>query len=40
VTRVVVDGRDHLTLVADIAVPGDPARVALLNFLRTKVSNP
>jgi hypothetical protein len=32
--RVIVPGRDHLTLVADIALDGDPARVALLTFMR------
>ena len=29
----VIDGRDHLTLLADMALPGDAGRQALLNFI-------
>jgi predicted esterase len=31
--HVIVTGRDHLTLVSDMALDGDPGRVALLNFM-------
>ena len=33
----IVDGRDHLTLVADMALPDDPARQAMLNFIAAEL---
>lgn len=32
---VIVPGRDHLTVTARSALPGDPARVAILEFVRS-----
>jgi acetyl esterase/lipase len=40
-THVVVNGRDHLTIVSDMALADDPARVALRAFVRRHIdSNP
>jgi dienelactone hydrolase len=38
--HVIVAGRDHLTLVSDIALPGDPGRVHMLNFMRNNYRRP
>ena len=32
--HVIVPGRDHMTLLSDLALPGDPVRSRLLDFLR------
>jgi len=36
-TQVIVPGRDHMTIVSRPALPGDPGRVAWLDFMRTHV---
>jgi Carboxylesterase family/FG-GAP-like repeat len=33
----IIDGRDHLTLLADMALPGDPGRQAMLNFIAVEL---
>jgi hypothetical protein len=38
--HVIIPGRDHMTLVSDIALPGDPGRVVMIDFLRSHLSNP
>lgn len=32
---VLISGRDHLTITARSALPGDPARLEILKFLRS-----
>lgn len=36
--QVIVPGRDHLTIISDMALPGDPARVEILSFLRSHLA--
>ena len=38
--QVIVPGRDHMTILADMALPGDPAREAMLDFMRDRGRRP